>query len=228
MAGSGPPAVCDYREGAWVHDPNAQAPYRLQREFGSNPFVKGWKYAYRSFWGLCDATLPPNVSRRSTQYHWQPSSCNLRRFSAPRFCSQFVRPGVQRDIVMAGDSFTGQLFISLLALLGGTFVREHMPTGRTILHGGAYVHDMPTQEFHVDAVACVETAPLPGLRQWWANSKGGPSGVHPVRPIPNPNDNPNPNPDPNPNPNPNPNLSLSLSLSVALSLTLSLSLTLTS
>ena len=36
---------------------------------------------------------------------------------------------------------------------------------------------MPTQEFHVDAVACVETAPLHGLRQWWANSKGGPSGV---------------------------------------------------
>ena len=186
MAGSGPPAVCDYREGAWVHDPNTQAPYRLQREFGSNPFVKGWKYAYRSFWGLCDATLPPNVSRRSTQYHWQPSTCNLRRFSAPRFCSQFVRPGVKRDIVMAGDSFTGQLFISLLALLGGTFVREHMPTGRTILHGGAYVHDMPTQEFHVNAVACVETAPLPGLRQWWANSKGGPSGVHPVRQPPLP------------------------------------------
>ena len=112
MAASGPPAVCDYREGAWVHDPTAQAPYRLQREFASNPFVKGWKYAYRSFWGLCDAELPPNVSRRSTQYHWQPSSCNLRRFSAPRFCSQFVRPGVQRDIVMAGDSFTGQLFVS--------------------------------------------------------------------------------------------------------------------
>ena len=33
MAASGPPAVCDYREGAWVHDPTAQAPYRLQREF---------------------------------------------------------------------------------------------------------------------------------------------------------------------------------------------------
>ena len=112
MAGIGPPAACDYREGAWVHDPAAKAPYRLGREFDSNPFVKGWKYAYRSFWGLCDAELPRNVSRRSTQYHWQPSSCNLRRFSAPRFCSQFVRPGVQRDIVMAGDSFTGQLFVS--------------------------------------------------------------------------------------------------------------------
>ena len=112
MAGIGPPAACDYRDGAWVHDPTAEAPYRLEREFASNPFVKGWKYAYRSFWGLCDAELPRNVSRRSTQYHWQPSSCNLRRFSAPRFCSQFVRPGVQRDIVMAGDSFTGQLFIS--------------------------------------------------------------------------------------------------------------------
>ena len=107
MAGIGPPAACDYREGAWVHDPTAKAPYRLGREFDSNPYVKGWKYAYRSFWGLCDAELPANVSRRSTQYHWQPSSCNLRRFSAPRFCSQFVRPGVQRDIVMAGDSFTG-------------------------------------------------------------------------------------------------------------------------
>ena len=66
-------------------------------------------------------------------------------------------------------------------MLGGTFVREHMPVGRTIHHGGAYVHNMPTQEFHVDAVACVETAPLPGLRQWWSNSKGGPSGVHPVQ-----------------------------------------------
>eukprot|EP00964_Phaeocystis_antarctica_P036018 scaffold20605_cov69-Phaeocystis_antarctica.AAC.1 len=70
---------------------------------------------------------------------------------------------------------------------------------------------MPTQEFHVDAVACVETAPLPGLRQWWSNSKGGPSGTHPVRQplglgllglglrlglawLPNPNPNPNPHP----------------------------------
>ena len=42
-------------------------------------------------------------------------------------------------------------------MLGGTFVREHMPVGRTIMHGGAYVHNMPTQEFHVDAVACVTT-----------------------------------------------------------------------
>ena len=106
-----------YRTGAWRHTPNASAPYRLEREFDRNPFVKGWKYAYRSFWGLCDLGLPRNVSRRSTQYAWQPDGCNLRPFSAPRFCSQFVRPSVQRELVLAGDSFTGQLFISLLALL---------------------------------------------------------------------------------------------------------------
>ena len=177
---------CNYRQGSWVHDPSAVAPYRLEREFDANRFVKGWKYAYRSFWGLCDLGLPRNVSRRSTQYYWQPSDCNLRRFSPSRFCSQFVRPGVQRELVLAGDSFTGQLFISLLAMLGGTFVREYMPVGRKIMHGGAYVHDTPTQEFHVDAVACVESAPLSGLRTWWSNSKGGPSGVHPVKAPPLP------------------------------------------
>lgn len=184
-----PRGACDaqtYRTGAWRHTPNASAPYRLEREFDRNPFVKGWKYAYRSFWGLCDLNLPRNESRRSTQYAWQPDGCNLRPFSAPRFCSQFVRPGVQRELVLAGDSFTGQLFISLLAMLGGTFVREYMPSGRTILHGGAYVHDIPTQEFHVDALACVESAPYDGLKQWWANSKGGPSGIHPVKRPPLP------------------------------------------
>ena len=35
--------------------------------------------------------------------------------------------------MLAGDSFTGQMFISLLAMLGGAFVREHMPVGRTIM-----------------------------------------------------------------------------------------------
>ena len=54
---------CNYRQGSWVHDPSAVAPYRLEREFDANRFVKGWKYAYRSFWGLCDLGLPRNESR---------------------------------------------------------------------------------------------------------------------------------------------------------------------
>ena len=36
-------------------------------------------------------------------------------------------------------------------MLGGTFVREHMPIGRKIMHGGAYVHNMPTQVLVVRA-----------------------------------------------------------------------------
>ena len=83
---------------------------------------------------------------------------------------------------MAGDLFTGQLFISLLALLGGTFVREHMPSGAPSCTGCARTY--ADEEFHVDAVACVETAPARPAR--WANSKGGPSGVHPVRQPPLP------------------------------------------
>ena len=49
--------ACSYRNGSWQYDRDMEMPYRLERgegtSFAGNPFVRGWKYAYRSFWGLC-------------------------------------------------------------------------------------------------------------------------------------------------------------------------------
>lgn len=48
---------CDYRKGSWRYDPEAKSAYRLERDFGRNPFVKGWKLAYRSFCRSCYRSL---------------------------------------------------------------------------------------------------------------------------------------------------------------------------
>ena len=129
---------------------------------------------------LCDVMLAPNESRRSTQYHWDSEGCNLEPFSASRFCSHVVSPGRPRELLLVGDSYMGQLFISLLALLNGAFWSEHMPIGRNIATGG-YVHDVPTQEFRVDGLACLETGSIDALRNWWTERKGSAPVEHPVK-----------------------------------------------
>ena len=93
------------------------------------------------------------------QYRWEPSGSKrmLADFSPEKFCSLTARRGL--DIMLVGDSLTGELFTSLLALLNGTFTREHLPArSRRIARGGSLVHGKPTQEFRVDAEACAEAS----------------------------------------------------------------------
>ena len=156
-----------------------------------NPFVKGWKYAFRSFWGMCDEGLPRNVTRRNSKYVWQPGACSLERFHAGRFCHHFQKQASPRaanggkprnhDLMFVGDSYTGQMFVSLLAHLGGAFHREFTPKKRVIEHHGAFVHGVPTQEFRVDGLACVEQASVPELRRWHFGKK---AIAHPTKRSP--------------------------------------------
>lgn len=149
-----------YRTGSWKHHPSMNMPYRLKRGNG-NPFVRGWENASASslgFWGQCDIGAPANAVRRSVQYRWEPSGFKhmLADFSAEKFCALTARRGL--DIMLVGDSLTGQLFISLLALLNGAFTREHLPFPfRVFARRDSFLDGMPTQEYRVDSRACVET-----------------------------------------------------------------------
>ena len=171
--------------------PLSMARYRLERGSG-NPFVRGGEYASSSslgFWGQCDIGAPANTVRRSVQYRWEPSRSKhmLADFSPEKFCSLTARRGL--DIMLVGDSLTGELFISLLALLNGTFTREHRPArSRSIARGNSYVHGEPTQEFRVDAEACAEAsdpykfprASRTSRNGLWGPRSTGPFGQQPL------------------------------------------------
>ena len=159
--------------------------YRLERGNG-NPFVRGWDYASSSslgFWGQCDIGAPANTVRRSVQYRWEPSGSKrmLADFSPEKFCSLTARRGL--DIMLVGDSLTGELFISLLALLDGTFTREHRPArSRSIERGDSFVQGKPTQEFRVDAEACAEASDpykFPRASRTSRNGRWGPRSTGP-------------------------------------------------
>ena len=116
---------CSYRNGAWRHEPTLRMPYRLERGNMSerSQFVRGWKHATHSFWGLCDEQHRASTVRQSVQYKWEPASCSdgippLDDFSARRFCSLASRHK-RVHLMFVGDSLTGQLFTSLVALLNG-------------------------------------------------------------------------------------------------------------
>ena len=116
---------CSYRNGAWRHEPTLRMPYRLERGNMSerSQFVRGWKHATHSFWGLGDEQHRASTGRESVQYKWEPASCSdgippLDDFSARRFCSLASRHK-RVHLMFVGDSLTGQLFTSLVALLNG-------------------------------------------------------------------------------------------------------------
>ena len=115
------------------------------------------------------------------QYRWEPSGSKrmLADFSPEKFCSLTARRGL--DIMLVGDSLTGELFTSLLALLNGTFTREHLPArSRRIARGGSFVHGKPTQEFRVDAEAYAEASyKFPRASRTSSNGRWGPRSTGP-------------------------------------------------
>lgn len=159
-------------------------PYRLQRggeNLSLNPFVRGWNHGRQHFfWGQCDEEVPAGAVRRSAQYRWEPTGCTsmLTDFTVGKFCSLNAIHG--RDLILVGDSLTGQLFISLLALLKGTFIKEHQPPPSQIrkLSRWSFAEDGLAHELQVDAVACVEKAPL-----WQHNRDGTQPVSYPPLPV---------------------------------------------
>ena len=164
IAGSKPAGAvlhrrCDrgkYRNGSWVMLDNAtfRAPYRLERDPRRNPFVKGWAYAGRRFWGSCDEGM--QRPRRAMMQRWQPDACDLKPFVAEAFCKRWRRQPL--DILFVGDSYTGQLFISLIAMLGGSIVKNE-GSPRTAPTGAIVFGDVAIAELRADAIACIDTPP---------------------------------------------------------------------
>ena len=154
---------CDaqaYRNGSWVPTPGSPHPYRLERNPQHNPLVKGWAYAGRRFWGSCDEGAPPSFTRRAVQQEWRPSTCDLREFSAEALCRRFTGRKQRQQpytILFVGDSFTGQLFISFVAMMGGTIV-SNTGSPRTAPSGAIVFGDIAIAELRADAIACVDNA----------------------------------------------------------------------
>ena len=84
--------------------------------------------------------------------NWVPKQCELRASTAI-FCR---RPRQQRllRLLFVGDSYTGQLFISLLALLGGAVVKNEGST-RTSASGAWAWDEIPISELRADGLACI-------------------------------------------------------------------------
>mmetsp|Transcript_14019 Transcript_14019/g.35006 ORF Transcript_14019/g.35006 Transcript_14019/m.35006 type:complete len:296 (+) Transcript_14019:37-924(+) len=149
-----------YSNGSWVATPGSAHPYRLERDPLRNPLVKGWAYAGRRFWGSCDEGAPPSFTRQAVQQEWRPRSCDLRDFSPDAVCRRFTGGKFRQQpytILFVGDSFTGQLFISFVAMMRGTIL-SNSGSARTAPSGAIVFGDIAIAELRADAIACVDDA----------------------------------------------------------------------
>ena len=76
-----------------------------------------------SHYGLCDDRAQ-ELGKKRQLYEWQPDACELPRFDRERACG-LLRG---KQLVIVGDSTAGQLFLSLVLLLGGRFGRNSRHT----------------------------------------------------------------------------------------------------
>ena len=103
----------------------AGAPYRLtSRQLFDQAGIKISNVS-KHYYGRCADREEAGVRRRRALLEWTPSDCSLLPFDSSEACATFRAVGP--SILLVGDSTTGQLFTSLVALLGGTY-------GRNALH----------------------------------------------------------------------------------------------
>lgn len=146
-----------YRNGSWAH--SSVSSYRLHRDVRANALVKGWAYAGRRFWGACDEGAPPLHVRAAVSKAWRPAECELREFSPAEVCDRLAGPSLREpySLLFVGDSFTGQLFISFVALMGGA-ITSNTGAARTAPSGAIVFGDIAIAELRADAIACVDDA----------------------------------------------------------------------
>ena len=107
--------------GRWMSlESPRKAPYDLQL----SPFFSSWNTS-RWWWGKCG---PEYVTET-----WVPARCSLPEMAALRteFCQKFAG----KNILLVGDSVQGQLFTSLVSMLGASV--EHIQFGKCERLGGA-------------------------------------------------------------------------------------------
>lgn len=75
-------------------------------------------------YGLCDDRTEKVGGAPRQLFEWVPEQCSLPRFNRERACSLFRG----KQVVVVGDSTAGQLFLSLVLLLRGSFGRNSRHT----------------------------------------------------------------------------------------------------
>ena len=115
--------TCNLHTTGWWAPRVEQAPYRLNHSLWATLGLSGPSTSSSSHYGLCDDVAERSAHARQL-YEWQADACVLRPFSREAACE--VLSGKQ--VVVAGDSTAGQLFLSLVLLLGGSFGRNSRHT----------------------------------------------------------------------------------------------------
>ena len=117
-------ATCNsHTVGRWVPR-SAPSPYRLNYSLWGTLGLSGPPASSSQHYGLCDDRhLRLSLGPRQL-YDWETEQCELPHFDRARACSLFAG----RQVVVVGDSTAGQLFLSLVLQLGGTFGRNSRHT----------------------------------------------------------------------------------------------------
>ena len=117
-------ATCNLQSvGRWV-PVQSEAPYRLNYSLWGTMGLSGPPAASSQHYGLCDDRTEKLSPSPRQLYEWEAENCELPKFDRARMC-QLLRG---KQVVVAGDSTAGQLFLSLVLLLGGSFGRNSRHT----------------------------------------------------------------------------------------------------
>ena len=137
--------TCNFQSvGRWMPS-KEPPPYRLNHSLWASMGLSGPPSSSSQHYGLCDDHAARSSKGPRALYEWETENCELPRFDRARACS-LLRG---KQIVVAGDSTAGQLFLSLVLLLGGSF-------GRNSRHTSA-ISD-------ITASACADTCRLNFIR----------------------------------------------------------------
>ena len=110
--------------GRWVPRASQAAPYRLNHSLWASLGLSGPPPTSAQHYGLCDDHIAKIGKGPRSLYEWEAEACELPLFDAARACSLLEG----KQLVVAGDSLAGQLFLSLVLLLGGRFGRNSRHT----------------------------------------------------------------------------------------------------
>jgi hypothetical protein len=111
--------------GRWVpRSPSSPPGYRLNYSLWASLGLSGPPPTSSSHYGLCDDVMANLGLGPRPLYEWEADACELPRFDVAHACA--VLEGKQ--VVVAGDSTAGQLFLSLVMQLGGRFGRNSRHT----------------------------------------------------------------------------------------------------
>ena len=108
--------------GSWVAHAGPP-PYRLNYSLWAMMGLSGPPASSAQHYGQCDDRAERLGTRRDL-YEWKTERCDLPRWDRERACAVFRG----QQVVVAGDSTAGQLFLSLVLLLGGSFGRNSRHT----------------------------------------------------------------------------------------------------